>query len=273
MKFDPAWKAVLLRAAWQQGEGMYLITSSNPWALRFAFVRPARTNVTSRSRDDLLERLRLCETEWKSVPQLLVLRRSQGCLNTNLGIRDKRQIQNETKTIYCISLIIFCEESWGEEERATTTTEPLRLYEFYLLCLFRYWIFFFGSPIQFLAFALLTASTETCENESFSLTLPTCWKIKCSTGWWITTTLITAIAFRMCGNFNWAESPSLIDDLCVWSSQQCSMKRTLNWPIKINFERSMKREETISSGRQHLINGLSQSINNPSINGSLTVVG
>lgn len=45
----------------------------------------------------------------------------------NLGNWDKRQIQNETKTIYCISLIIFCEESRGQRRttnklRAPTTT-------------------------------------------------------------------------------------------------------------------------------------------------------
>lgn len=66
--------------------------------------------------------------------------RLHGCLCINLGIWDKRQIQNETKTIYCILLIIFCEESWGEEEWRTSTKRQQqishRLYEFYLLCLF-----------------------------------------------------------------------------------------------------------------------------------------
>lgn len=158
---------------------------------------------------------------------------ADGCPCTNLRNSDKQQIQNETKTIYCILLIIFFEESWGEEgiknkHQQTTTNLASALWILpavslallnLLLCLLLHLLS--SSPIQFSYFFPYLKRNQKSHDAKISKKKLLYFLCNCphelesdknlkSTGWWITDTLITASVHVR--KFQFTLGPSLIDD-------------------------------------------------------------
>lgn len=150
---------------------------------------------------------------------------------TNLGTSDKRQIQNETKTIYCILLIIFCEESLGEEERARGTSNNNGFMN--STCCVS-----FATESSSSAIAHSASFITQCERNSFTFWLrPHDEKLK------INRMMNNSHPHSCCSvphvrKFQFTVSLWL---MTFRSRQQCIMKRPSNWPSRYHKKRLMKR--------------------------------